>query len=365
VLLTHNLIYTNTATEGAGVFSTNSLSTTIVDSAIYTNTAGQEWRGGGILLRGSARAVVSGNRLSGNQGGYYGGAVYAFASDYVSITHNHVFSNSAIVEGGSFEIEESDNAYVGFNDITDNRAVGGGGLSLRGSYNPTIDSNNIHKNSGLTAAGMYVDSSPDALIVNNMIWKNTVNDAGKAPAIQIYSSDFVTPCHATILHNTIISNTGAGSAAIHIQLEEPSTVVISNTIIVSQSVGVTITAGNTAVMEGILWGSGHWQTAQVWGGEGTVITGSINIYEDPGFLDASADDYHLAPGSAAIDAGSPTWLWYDFDGGLRPVGAGPDIGADELDSLTSYLPLVMRSFAGSSSQDGLASRYPPWPAGTW
>ncbi|MBI1818602.1 MAG: right-handed parallel beta-helix repeat-containing protein [Deltaproteobacteria bacterium] len=50
------------------------------------------------------------------------------------------------------------------------------------------------------------------------------------------------------------------------------------------------------------------------------------------FVNAAADDYHLASGSPAIDAGTPVdVLPNDLDGGVRPQGLGFDIGAYEAD----------------------------------
>ena len=52
-----------------------------------------------------------------------------------------------------------------------------------------------------------------------------------------------------------------------------------------------------------------------------------------GFRDPGNLDYHLAPGSPAIDAGDPaSYPTLDIDGHGRPVGVAPDAGADEFGS---------------------------------
>ena len=165
-----------------------------------------------------------------------------------------------------------------------------------------------------------------------------------------------------IKHNTVVSNYGGDGVGIHVELYEPSTVVISNTIIVGQTAGVTVTSGDIAIMEGTLWGNDAWgANDRDWGGDGTIITGTINLREDPGFADPLADDYHLAGGSAAIngiDAGVAT----DIDGAPRPVGPRPDIGADEYRFGTYvYLPLMLRAWSSvPSASVGRSLRYLPW-----
>ena len=53
-------------------------------------------------------------------------------------------------------------------------------------------------------------------------------------------------------------------------------------------------------------------------------------------------DYHLGPGSTAVDQGVDLfWVTTDIDGEPRPFGLGPDLGADEVP--VYYLPLVLRS----------------------
>jgi hypothetical protein len=50
---------------------------------------------------------------------------------------------------------------------------------------------------------------------------------------------------------------------------------------------------------------------------------------DPGFVDYARGDYHLRPGSPAIDAGFNSGNATDFDGRKVPVGKGRDVGAFE------------------------------------
>jgi hypothetical protein len=55
-----------------------------------------------------------------------------------------------------------------------------------------------------------------------------------------------------------------------------------------------------------------------------------NYLGDPLFVQAADDDYHLMPGSPALDLGEPDLAnLIDYDGKPRPQGAGPDIGALE------------------------------------
>jgi hypothetical protein len=108
-----------------------------------------------------------------------------------------------------------------------------------------------------------------------------------------------------------------------------STAELTNTILVSHTLGVLVTSGNTATLESTLWGSDGWANETDWGGEGTIITGSLNYWGDPDFVDPGAHDYHIGSGSAAIDQGLYAGIEEDMDGETRPSGAGYDIGADE------------------------------------
>ena len=82
-----------------------------------------------------------------------------------------------------------------------------------------------------------------------------------------------------------------------------------------------------------------------WIGFGNIITGTVNIWGDPDFLDYEAGDYHIGENSAARDEGVDVGVNIDFDYQPRPYHE-PDIGADEYWEpgalKTIYLPTITR-----------------------
>jgi len=94
-----------------------------------------------------------------------------------------------------------------------------------------------------------------------------------------------------------------------------------------------------------LWGSGPWANWTDWSGP-TVDIGTVNIWGNPGFVDPDAGDYHIGPGSKALDVGVDEGVTTDIDKQPRPYLL-PDLGADEhwppgaLN--TFYLPAVFKN----------------------
>jgi hypothetical protein len=125
-------------------------------------------------------------------------------------------------------------------------------------------------------------------------------------------------------------------------------VAVINTILASQTLGITVTVGNSVTLEATLWGSDAWANDADWGGAGTVITGTLahNTWGDPDFADGG--DYHIGSESAAIDKGVNAGVVEDIDGDERPVDgdlngvAVEDLGADEFTPRCIRLPLVLR-----------------------
>ena len=159
--------------------------------------------------------------------------------------------------------------------------------------NNTYRNNLIHHN-GINysqGGGITMGSGDNNIAYNNVVWKNYTG-------INVHS--YRNPVNSGVFHNTIYGNTGYG---ILIEPGSQGADVINN-----------ISYGNYVNMDNR--------------GSGTSI--SNNLTSNPSFKNASAGDFHLQSGSAAIDTGTtlsavPT----DREGRRRPQGNRSDIGAYE------------------------------------
>jgi hypothetical protein len=213
----------------------------------------------------------------------------------------------------------------------------GGGVHLNGSI-ATLNRNTVVSNTAALnaaifgqAGGLYVWGSSPFTLTNNLVADNHASHSGSGLYVGGWSGN---PAVGRLLHNTIADNHSSGQG---VYVDQYTTLAFTNTIIAGHShVGITVTAGSTATLEGTLW---HGNGAPT--GGGTLIS-STNVTGDPAFADPAAWDYHLAAGSAAIDEGVDAGVNVDIDGDPRPAGAGYDLGADEL-WYEVYLPLVLRN----------------------
>jgi hypothetical protein len=370
---------------GGGVYAYNALSLTVRGCDVYSNSARTVENccgyGGGLYLRSSDHAVLEDNTIRhnwGNQaghgsgGGLYvdrshhvvlrnnaihdnvatrsnglGGGLYGTDCDYVVIDGNVFRGNFASVgadaRGGGLSLEYAHHARVTNNVIQDNVASKwnwgyGGGMYIDGGIDVRLEDNLVVGNAtssnpastGYAGGGLYLEWS-DATLVNTVVADNWANTRG--------SGAYVLNRGPRFLHTTLARNSGGDGSAFYVDSsgDNSSSVFLTNTIVFSHAVGVTVTAGNTATLNATLW---HANTTKG-GGAGTV--NSVNDHlADPAF---ASDGYHLTGNSAAIDAGVEAGVDADIDGDPRPLRAGYDIGADEF-LQRIYLPLVLRSLEG-------------------
>ena len=77
-------------------------------------------------------------------------------------------------------------------------------------------------------------------------------------------------------------------------------------------------------------------------------TGTVNLWGSAAFVDPLAGGhYHIGPDSVAVDAGVNGGVTLDIDGDPRPLGAGFELGADEV---------LSAGWAGTWATSGCATR---------
>jgi PKD repeat protein len=307
--------------------------------------AGTATRGGGLYLDNSA-AILSGIIVQRNQASE-GGGLYLDGGT-PSVLAGLVQENTADRGGGFFGLDSAVRL-VATLVLSNTAAQSGGGLYFDGPLTinpldlPILANSYIRHNQAADGAGVYLRLAVAGLI-NNVIADN--QSTGRGGGLYLYASS------PQGFHNTVAQN--AGQEGIYLTHQPgsfwppvppiPSLPTLTNTIVVSESVGVYVdTTGlfypfeNRATLRGTLW----WNTVDR-AGDGEFDTGSTNVYSQAlftcvGDLPGCPDPYHLQDASPAVDAGVrpaisiPGYdIFVDIDGQLRPSGAGFDIGADEV-----------------------------------
>jgi hypothetical protein len=371
---------------GGGVFAQKALTLTITGCHVYSNSArtiaGCCGNGGGLYLYSSDFALLAGNTIGHNWGGHwghgdgggvqldrshhvtlrvntihdnvgtrsngYGGGLYLTNSDDALIDRNVFRANFASVgadaRGGGVAMVNSDRTHLTNNVIQNNVASKwnwgyGGGVFVDGAVNLRLEDNLVVDNAtssnpastGYAGGGLYLEWC-DATLANTVIADNLANALG--------SGVYVLNRGPRFLHTTFARNSGGDGSAVGIDAwsGRASGVAFTNTMIVSHAVGITVTAGSTATLNGTLW----YANDASWSGAGAIETENDHS-GDPLF---APDGYHLTSGSAAIDIGEDAGVEADIDADARPASGGFDIGADEF-WWRDYLPLAMRGYGQS------------------
>ncbi len=319
--LEHNDVFSNTAFNlGGGVYLVYSNNASLEHNDVFSNTADD---GGGIYLNQSLTATLMGNQVYSNTANQNGGGVYLYNSPNATLMDNQVYSNTANQNGGgvySGDFPGSDDATLTDNQISDNAAgQNGGGIYLYNSPNATLMSNQVYSNTaGSHGGGLYLTISPSATLSNNWVIGNRLAGSGNGAGVYVVNREIC------FLHNTLARNNGGGGQGIYL-LNDTSW--LTNTILVSHTVGIQVNSSAGVTLTATLWGTGEWANITDTLGS-SVFTGTTNVRGDPAFVDADSGDYHLGAGSAAIDQGVNTDLITDIDGDARAIGL-PDLGADE------------------------------------
>jgi parallel beta-helix repeat protein len=346
---------------GGGLY-VGSSSATLNANTLSANTAGGS--GGGLYLDYSANAGLAGNTIlsntaNGSVSADGGGGIWVQDSNNITLDANVILSNTASLNCGGLSLN-SGSATLNGNTIAANTAGGyGGGLCVAAGA-AVVNTTSI---SGNTAAGLgggwYVDGS-NIILSRTSVLSNTASDGG---GLYLYGSDAtlansvvadnqasgagsgltVHSSSSWLVHITVARNHGGDGSGLYITSEgdvenySPSTAALTNVILVSHTVGITLTGGNTATVNGVLW----YATPFTLSKEATATGVVENEYMgDPAF---TPDGFHLRSSSTAIDRGVEAGITNDIDGDYRPYGNRYDLGADEwTDRRFIYLPVVLR-----------------------
>ncbi len=138
------------------------------------------------------------------------------------------------------------------------------------------------------------------------LWNDVLTDIAEV-AVVVDGSGQLEAMHTTLARNQVGVFVSSGSAT------------LTNTIVANNTIGVQqVNDGSIAL------------NYTLFDGNPTATYGTVtDTHPINGAAAFEADGYHLAAGSDAIDAGIDMGIHNDIDGDLRPLGSGPDLGADE------------------------------------
>jgi parallel beta-helix repeat protein len=345
-VITNNLGSSSADTygEGGGIYLVNASATAVISgNTIISNTAstGYTGYGGGIVLY-ESDATVEGNRVLSNTGSTahtgFGGGIW-ISRDHPWVVSNTIQWNKASAanetsgRGGGLYLSYT-SGLVESNLIANNQTDpyktghGGGVYDLYGS--PTLNGNRILSNTAMLGGGIYVFRSTTFTLTNNVIAQNT------AQGMYFYGSTS-NPVTGMLANNTIAHSLNEG-----VFLRDHVALTLTSNIIAGNVKGIWTTSATTATVDHTLF---FGNTSGDTEGLGSISSTNEITGSDPLFVDPAGWDYHILLGSPAIDAGAAVpWLTTDIDGDARPWPTGGiyDIGADEAQYLSVYLPLVLR-----------------------
>ena len=221
------------------------------------------------------------------------------------------------------------------NDIHHNAEYGFySGASYDGSGS-LYEGNRIHDNGGY-AMHIYdaIREVDNNVIRNNVMYNNGTGfwfNGNESPEWRTPPAVIISEGRNNSFYNNLLYNNHAG---LFVGYGAVDSKIFNNTIYGNATYGLDVNAAysgsiNAEVINNIVYGNGASQLTN----DATNTTLHHNLTDQaPRFMDAANGDFHVQPGSPAIDAGvdlSSRGVTTDLEGIPRPQGSGFDLGAYE------------------------------------
>ncbi len=197
------------------------------------------------------------------------------------------------------------------------------------TFDIDVHDNLVHDIEG--ADGIALASEMGGLLEDVVVRNNVSRDNGfYGIAVGVNGTSPTHPMNGILIVNNTVAGNGTTGWGGGITVYDPdaSGVVVRNNVASGNAafqiaVSADVPPGAVTVDHNLVY--------PFLGVEPDEVRGTDSVEADPLFVDAAADDYHLQPGSPAIDHGSASLApAVDADGVLRPQGAGVDAGAYEV-----------------------------------
>ncbi|HQV30181.1 MAG TPA: choice-of-anchor Q domain-containing protein, partial [Thermoflexales bacterium] len=239
-----------------------------------------------------------------------GGGAYFFGT--ANVIDCAFDRNNTLLSGGGARFDGT--AKVTGSTFSANTANRGGGAALEaaGSVTGSVFISNSATAGGF-AGGMYLAGAAPKRVVNTLFARNSAVDP-RGTAIYVSNAGPL-----SLIHATIAAPIASSAGAIFVLT---GTLRTTNTLISGHAVGIERSGGSVSE-DYVLF------NAVTTPYSGTITSGGHSITGTAGFVNAAVNNFHLGPGSRAIDAGGNAGIAIDFEGAPRPQGNGPDIGYDE------------------------------------
>ncbi len=329
-------------TGGNGGILIQNASPTITNCIIQSNASTTD--GGGVVIHasgaGSFTPTISNCVIGGNSALNSGGGVFADATNGAALQLS--CDGLSVVQNGAVGLVASNTGAGGGIYVTSS----GTATCALTLYRSTVSQNSAAGNGG----GIYAltPTIGSALtILSCRILDNTavVNYVPQGAGAGIGSVAAQTTLQNTLVAGNV-SNSFGGGMLIENSGVGPSASIRGCTFAdnVGSSAGV-VTQVPLTIEGSIFWGNTGVQVAPTASGAVNVTTSDIqsgiytslsgNITADPRFVDAANRDYHLSLGSPCIDVGGSGagLAATDWEGTARVVGAGMDMGFDEIPAI--------------------------------